>query len=130
MPHLPPPRHISTLHLTGDRVLQGVAQLLQEGLRESDIAVRWGGEEFLLVLRGCDMAEAQRIAENLCQNVAQKSFEVGGKSLVVTISIGVAEYDGSELPEQWINRADTGLYTAKNAGRNRVGVAPPPAAQS
>jgi diguanylate cyclase (GGDEF)-like protein len=117
-------------HLAGDSVLQGVAQLLQEGLRESDIAVRWGGEEFLLVLRGCDLAEAQRIAENLRQNIAQKSFEVGGKSLVVTISIGVAEYDGSEVPEQWINRADTALYAAKNAGRNHVCVASPPAAQS
>jgi len=107
-------------HLTGDRVLQGVTQLLQDGLRESDIAVRWGGEEFLLVLRGCDLAEAQRIAENLQQNIAQKSFDMEDPPLQVTISIGVAEYDGTELPEQWIHRADTALYAAKNGGRNRV----------
>ena len=107
-------------HLAGDHVLQGVTQRLQHGLRESDIAVRWGGEEFLLVLRRCDLAEAQRIAENLRQAVQQKAFDIAGQALEVTISIGVAEYDGIELPDQWINRADTGLYAAKNSGRNRV----------
>jgi diguanylate cyclase (GGDEF)-like protein len=117
-------------HLVGDHVLQEVTQRLQDGLRESDIAVRWGGEEFLLILRGCDLAEAQRIAENLRQNIAQKSFNVTGQTIEVTISIGVAEYDGTELPDQWINRADTGLYAAKHAGRNRVCLAPPPAAMT
>lgn len=107
-------------HLAGDQVLQGVTQRLQHGLRDSDIAVRWGGEEFLLVLRRCDLAEAQRIAENLRQAVAQKTFDIAGQALEVTISIGVAEYDGSELPDQWINRADASLYAAKNSGRNRV----------
>jgi diguanylate cyclase (GGDEF)-like protein len=110
-------------HLAGDHVLQGVTQRLQQGLRESDIAVRWGGEEFLLVLRRCDLAEAQRIAENLRQAVVQKAFDVAGQALEVTISIGVADYNGIELPDQWINRADTGLYAAKNSGRNRVCVA-------
>ncbi|MBA3033622.1 MAG: sensor domain-containing diguanylate cyclase [Gammaproteobacteria bacterium] len=109
-------------HLSGDRVLQGVAQLLQDGLRESDIAVRWGGEEFLLVLRACDLAEARRIAEKLRQDIDEHVFAVADKKIRVTISIGVAEYDGSELPDQWINRADRGLYSAKNGGRNRVGV--------
>ena len=116
-------------HLAGDRILQGVTQRLQQCLRESDIAVRWGGEEFLLVLRGCDVAEAQRVAENLRQSIEHVPFDVSGQSLVVTISIGVAQYDGSELPEQWINRADTGLYAAKHAGRNRVCAAATPAAQ-
>lgn len=114
-------------HLAGDGVLQGVTRLLQNSLRESDIAVRWGGEEFLLVLRGCDVAEAQRIAENVRENIACTPFNVTGHTIEVTISIGVAEYSPTELPEQWINRADTGLYAAKNAGRNRVCVAPDPA---
>jgi diguanylate cyclase (GGDEF)-like protein len=117
-------------HLAGDQVLQRIAQLLHDGLRESDIAVRWGGEEFLLVLRGCDLVEAERIAENLCQRVAQKVFDVAGQALEVTISIGVAEYNGSEPTDQWINRADTGLYIAKDSGRNRVGMAPPPRAET
>ena len=117
-------------HLIGDRVLKGVTLLLQNGLRESDIAVRWGGEEFLLILRGCDWAEAQRIADNLRQSVAENVFRVEGQAIEVTISIGVAEYDGTELIDQWINRADTGLYAAKNDGRNRVCMAPPPATKS
>ena len=111
-------------HAAGDHILHGVAQLLQGGLRESDVAVRWGGEEFLLVLRGCDLAEARRIADKLREAVAQKSFMVAGQALGTTVSIGVAEYDGAETPEQWINRADRGLYAAKHGGRNRVGEAP------
>jgi diguanylate cyclase (GGDEF)-like protein len=111
-------------HLAGDRILQQLTQSLQRGLRESDIAVRWGGEEFLLILRGCDLAEAQRIAENLRLDIAQKTFNTGDKGIAVTISVGVAEYDGKEPVDHWINRADTGLYTAKNGGRNRVCVAP------
>jgi len=117
-------------HLAGDRVLHWIAQQLHDALRESDIAVRWGGEEFLLVLRGCDLAEARRIAENLRHGIEQKSFDIAGHALKVTISIGVAEYDDTELPDQWINRADTGLYAAKNGGRNRVGVAPLPGAET
>ncbi len=109
-------------HLAGDRVLRGVAQLLSGSLRESDIAVRWGGEEFLLVLRACDLAEARRIAEKLRQEIEQQDFDVAGRKVKVTISVGVAEYDSSESPDQWINRADRGLYSAKHAGRNSVGV--------
>jgi diguanylate cyclase (GGDEF)-like protein len=109
-------------HLCGDRVLQGVAQMLSGSLRESDIAVRWGGEEFLLVLRACDLAEARRIAEKLRQDIEQQEFDVARQKVRVTISVGVAEYDSSESPDQWINRADRGLYSAKHGGRNRVGV--------
>lgn len=113
-------------HLSGDSILQGVAQALQDGLRESDFAVRWGGEEFLLVLNGCNAEEAQHIAEDLRQSISQKSFSAKGQALAVTISIGVAEYDGAEQRDQWINRADTALYAAKSSGRNQVSVAPLP----
>lgn len=102
-------------HLVGDTVLAAVARVLQDGLRASDLAVRWGGEEFLLVLKGCDLGEAQRIAENLRAAVAAIEQPVP-----VTVSIGVARFDGSESPEQTVNRADAALYRAKHAGRNRV----------
>jgi diguanylate cyclase (GGDEF)-like protein len=111
-------------HLAGDRVLRDVAQLLNGSLRGSDIAVRWGGEEFLLVLRGCDLTEALRVAENLRNTVAGHTFAAGSQDIAVTISIGAAEYDGRENSEQWIARADAGLYAAKDAGRNRVCAAP------
>ncbi len=110
-------------HAAGDAVLQGVAALLLGSLRESDIAVRWGGEEFLLVLNGCDQPEAQRIAETLRDKVASTPIAYNGKQIAVTISVGVSQYDGAEAPDQSVNRADKALYAAKSAGRNRVEVA-------
>ncbi|KAF0163447.1 MAG: putative GGDEF domain protein [Rhodocyclaceae bacterium] len=113
-------------HLAGDRVLESVAALLLAGLRESDIAVRWGGEEFLLVLRGCDQNEAERIAETLRQRIAATPIEVDGQRIAVTLSVGVSEYDGAESSDQTVDRADTALYAAKHGGRNRVEVAARP----
>ncbi len=111
-------------HVVGDQVLSSVAGLLAEGLRKSDIAVRWGGEEFLLVLRNCDHAEAYRIAENLRQKMEATPISADGRQIPVTISIGISEYGGSESPDQTVNRADAALYSAKNGGRNRVEPAP------
>lgn len=107
-------------HAVGDRVLAGVATLLQDGLRESDLAIRWGGEEFLLVLKGCDLDEAQRIADKLRQAVMANPIMADGMPVAVTVSIGVSEFDGSETADRLVDRADTALYRAKEAGRNRV----------
>jgi diguanylate cyclase (GGDEF)-like protein len=109
-------------HRVGDQVLKEVTSLLTGDLRQSDIAVRWGGEEFLIVLVGCDIEESSRIAEKLRQKVATTPIGMDGQSLTVTISIGVSQYDGTELPDETVNRADTALYAAKNGGRNRVEV--------
>ena len=107
-------------HQAGDQVLRQMAAALRAGLRESDIAVRWGGEEFLVVLRGCDLAEAQRIAEKLRQTVEDTKFGIDGGDARMSLSIGVSRYDSAEPPEQAIARADAALYAAKGAGRNRV----------
>ncbi|MCF8197816.1 MAG: diguanylate cyclase [Sulfuritalea sp.] len=111
-------------HVVGDQVLSAVAGHLTGGLRKSDIAVRWGGEEFLLVLRNCDHAEAYRIAENLRQKLAETPIRADGRQVPVTISIGISEYGGAESPDLTVNRADAALYAAKNGGRNRVEPAP------
>lgn len=113
-------------HLVGDRVLKEVAGLLLGSLRQSDMAVRWGGEEFLVVLSGCDDAEGHRIAENLRQKIETAPIEVNGQRIMVTVSVGVSQYDGVELPGQTISRADVALYAAKGGGRNRVEVAAKP----
>ncbi len=110
-------------HLAGDQVLQLIAERLLAGLRASDIAARWGGEEFLMVMKGCDLTEGQRIAETLRQKIEAAAIVVNGQTIPVTISIGVSQYDGTELPDLTVNRADAALYEAKNAGRNRVKVA-------
>jgi diguanylate cyclase (GGDEF)-like protein len=108
-------------HVGGDHILKQVAERFKEGLRASDIAVRWGGEEFLVVLKGCDLEHAQRIAEHLRMDVEQTQFSAGNQTIIpVTISIGVSQYDGVESCEAAIHRADEGLYTAKKGGRNRV----------
>jgi len=109
-------------HRAGDVVLSALAERLQAGLRASDFAVRWGGEEFLLVLKACDLGEAQRIAEKLRQSVEQTPVVVEGKPVAATVSIGVAAFDGTETPEKLVDRADQALYRAKHAGRNRVEV--------
>lgn len=110
-------------HLAGDRVLQAVAGLLKQRLRASDIAARWGGEEFLLVVKDCGPQDALRLAEALRAQVAQARIEVQGGAVVpVTISIGLAQFHVDEPVDQAIGRADAGLYEAKRAGRNQVRV--------
>lgn len=111
-------------HLAGDDVLAGIASRMLDGLRESDLVVRWGGEELLVLLRHCDLAEALRIAESLRQRIGDEAFAANGWAIPVTISIGVAEYQAGESTEQAVSRADAALYQAKNAGRNRVCAAP------
>ncbi len=107
-------------HRVGDVVLKGAARILKDGLRESDLAIRWGGEEILLILQGCDLTEAVRIADKLRLAVAGAAFQSRGYPINVTLSFGAAQYNDSENPEQTISRADAALYQAKHSGRNRV----------
>ena len=111
-------------HIGGDRILSQVAASLQKGLRASDIAIRWGGEEFLVVLKGSALEQGQHVAEQLRLRIEQTQFAVDAQPVSVTVSIGVSQYDGAESYEQAISRADAGLYAAKHGGRNRVCLAP------
>lgn len=110
-------------HKAGDEVLILVAQKLQEGLRASDIAVRWGGEEFLVILKGCNLSEARRIAENLRIAIMESPVVANGGHISLTVSMGLSEYSENEIPDQMIDRADSALYLAKKNGRNRTEVA-------
>lgn len=107
-------------HEIGDQVLAGLGRLLRDSIRQSDVAVRWGGEEILIVLPGCSLEEAQHFAEGLREKVAEAMFAKASPELRVTVSIGVSELHGSESFDRVINRADQALYAAKAAGRNRV----------
>ncbi len=111
-------------HRTGDQVLVGIAGVLKAAMREVDFAVRWGGEEFLLVLQGCALEEGQVVAEKLRQAIEAARPCATDASISVTISIGVSQYDGSESPDQTVNRADAALYAAKGGGRNQVCLTP------
>lgn len=110
-------------HQAGDKVIEQLAQLLREHARESDVAGRYGGEEFGVVLSDTDRAGARIFAERLRQAVEHLLVQYNGQDIRFTISLGVADLsapanDHAEL----IARADQALYTSKKTGRNRVTV--------
>lgn len=106
-------------HATGDAVLRGVAAVATATVREADRVGRVGGEEFLVVLRGADEAEAARVAERLREGVAAMRVEGAPE---VTASFGVACLREGEGTEALVRRADAALYAAKSDGRNAVRV--------
>jgi diguanylate cyclase (GGDEF)-like protein/PAS domain S-box-containing protein len=110
-------------HVAGDEVLKEIAHLLTIFARGSDIACRYGGEEFLLVLLGANLEAALKRAEQLRQKCAEAIIYHEGHQIQVTLSFGVAVYPkhGSSVDEV-LNNADRALYISKQTGRNRVTV--------
>lgn len=108
-------------HDNGDLVIKGLADTLKENIRESDLAIRFGGEEFVVMLYNPTEQGAIDVAEKLRMAFAQKSFSVGAEKIKKTISIGVAMFpDDAEAVWKVIKFADIALYEAKTSGRNRV----------
>jgi two-component system cell cycle response regulator len=112
-------------HVVGDEVLRSVGQLLRNTVRREDIAVRYGGEEFLLVLAGARRLHARLLAERIRERLENTLFP-DHPGLQVTCSLGVAERAEGEPIEEWFHRTDQALYRAKEAGRNRSEAAPMP----
>jgi len=110
-------------HLGGDRVLQAVAGALEASVRTEDLVGRWGGEEFLLVLPHTTPEAAQVLAERLRATVAALEVEVDGVPVPVTVSVGGAGGVGP-VEGDLLTLADRQLYAAKDAGRDRVHIAP------
>ena len=106
-------------HAVGDEVLRAFADVLRQTVRESDVAGRWGGEEFLLLLPGADEEGAVQLAERIRVGLADRSIP-GAPGLRVTASFGVAEYAGESNSEELVVAADSALYRAKRAGKDRV----------
>jgi len=111
-------------HLVGDAVLQEVGHRLQSGLRSYDSVGRYGGEEFLVVVPGCDTLNLKVTAERLRRKVADTPVETAAGPVPVTISLGLAAASGLMGREALLHDADQALYAAKAAGRNRVESAP------
>jgi len=109
-------------HAAGDTVLQYMAAILQGVCRRSDVATRYGGEEFCLLLPGTDIEEAVEVAERIRREVSSHFFSVSDTNGVhVTCSAGVAADRASDdAKDSLLERADQALYRAKNEGRNRV----------
>ncbi len=109
-------------HLVGDQVLKEIANLLHGNLRKTDFLARYGGEEFVVITPEADTRAAGLLAEKLRRAVEQHVFEIEGRDLHVTISLGVATYSSSypvKSEDELIQRADENLYMAKHFGRNR-----------
>jgi diguanylate cyclase (GGDEF)-like protein len=109
-------------HLFGDHALKEVAQRLHAKLRVYDSVGRYGGEEFLLVFPGCDLTNMLVRMDEVRSFVSRSPLSAMGKHRLLTISIGVAVFDG-ETPievETLLHQADMSLYEAKRKGRNRV----------
>jgi two-component system cell cycle response regulator len=117
-------------HPAGDSVLREFALLLQESLRDIDLASRWGGEEFLLVLPGTDLLGGAQVGERIRVALAGRIvLSVDGTPIPITASFGVAAAPPATTASELFASADAALYEAKRAGKNRVQTAPEPVAQ-
>lgn len=110
-------------HAVGDEALKLLAGLLQDMFRGSDLACRYGGEEFVVLLPGADLQVAASRAEELRHRCEEIKLIAQGQPISFTLSIGVAALNsGVSQPDELLKRADDALYTAKHQGRNRVEV--------
>ncbi|MDF2177782.1 diguanylate cyclase [Aliiglaciecola sp. CAU 1673] len=107
-------------HNVGDKVLKRVAKTIQSACRETDFAARWGGEEFVILLPDTDLASAEILANRICHNLSQLDLSSLAQGLHLTTSIGLATIVGCDKADEILQRADTALYQAKEAGRNQV----------
>ncbi len=112
-------------HRVGDQVLQSTAQAMRFGIRQGDVASRHGGEEFAILLPGADLPTATAVAERLREMVERTAIPTDKGAIYITLSVGVATLSMGDADfDALLERADLALYAAKDAGRNRVCVAP------
>lgn len=110
-------------HEAGDRVLKAVAQKLSENLREVDVAARYGGEEYAILLPHTNKKNALVVADRILSVIRKVDVNLDGASISVTASLGLAsssDLSGKASPEDLVKAADTALYKAKEAGRDRA----------
>ena len=108
-------------HLAGDQVLIDISQRLRAGVRTTDIVGRWGGEEFIVLLRQCALDDAIRAAEKLRSHIAETPFDGVGR---ISVSVGAAQLLPDDDLGSWLRRADSALYAVKRSGRDGVAGAP------
>lgn len=108
-------------HQAGDKVLREISNVIRESVRETDIAGRYGGEEFTIILPDTGAGDAFKLSERLRMNIASTPIGWNGDILNVTVSLGVCELHAASMANHlaWSQCADEALYTAKQGGRNR-----------
>lgn len=107
-------------HLVGDEVLRHIATVLRETLRGNDSVVRFGGEEFVLLLPGVGVEEASSVVQRLQRELTRRFFLANAQKLLLTFSAGITAFAQGEHPADVLDRADKAMYAAKHAGKNRV----------
>lgn len=110
-------------HLAGDELLQQVAALMIEFVREQDMLARLGGDEFGILLRDCPLSEAKLIAQRLLDAIHDYRFGWHKRNFIIGVSIGISAIDGkTETAQQLLSHVDAACYIAKESGRNRIHV--------
>jgi diguanylate cyclase (GGDEF)-like protein len=107
-------------HHAGDMVLKKIVRVIKGVIRNSDVFVRIGGEEFIILLPNCSLEHGIKFAERIRKTVENTKFIYKGRRLFVTISIGVTEYTEGQDLKEFLEKADRALYQAKEMGRNKV----------
>ena len=106
-------------HQKGDAVLRQVANVFRQAIRSTDLLVRIGGDEFLLVMDGTDLASGKILADRLCEAVSEMDVQAD-ENIKLGVSIGMTEWNKEENLDEWMERVDDILYSAKSDGRSRV----------
>jgi len=104
-------------HLAGDRVLRSIAQVLKQTVRSTDLLMRWGGEEFVILLKNCDIASARLRGEQIRSQVERFRDDAVEP---FTVSLGAASLKANESIDDLLARSDKALYDSKRNGRNRL----------
>jgi len=109
-------------HLTGDRAIKFVCKQIRHCLREGDIVVRYGGEEFITILPGASLQDAHDVAERIRRTISESHLSDNGQLIHITISAGIVAMPECEVGSEMdmVQRADNALYLAKEGGRNQV----------
>ncbi|WP_029406509.1 GGDEF domain-containing protein [Thiomicrorhabdus sp. Milos-T2] len=109
-------------HLVGDKAIRLIASILKNTLRDGDIVIRYGGEEFLMILQGANTKDALQVSEKIRHQVQDTIFSEGEQQISLTISVGVCGFPEIQVADEvmLIDKADQALYQAKQSGRNKA----------
>ena len=108
-------------HLFGDIVLKGIASIIKNSCRDTDIVARYGGEEFVVILPHTSLESAQQVSEKLLKNISSETYSKNEISISITVSIGISCFhEGVNSFEELLTEADEAMYQAKNSGRDKV----------
>jgi len=112
-------------HSTGDRVIVEVSRKIKDCVRQIDIAARYGGDEFALILPNTPLSDAVVVAQRMVNAVAGSPIILNKKQVMLSISVGLGQYDADATPEDITSKSDQALYKAKQAGKNTLKIFTP-----